>query len=268
MLLSQQQLSHQLSQASGSSIVENPDAMNRTNQPSLSEALLRGGISSGVQQGSVMNAMVVDFIQGQPSDQHRVPEGRQPHESIEAYCHRLEHQLKKYDEDIENLEIEILHMMKEQDRTPPAILFFSLLHDPSFVPNLQQLSLQFHQLKGFVNQTIDMDFLLLKKRLQVCLTVLPSIDKLIDKYGIMHKRWSQQRLNFFAERKLRGSAADNLSTCPLCYHDLMSPSTVVPASVLPENQNPEGSGRGISNQSRTRSKFKALSAAAAANNKQ
>ncbi len=266
MVLSQQQLSHQLSQATGSSVVENADEINRSQQPSLSEALLRSGIISNHQQGQ-LNAMVSEFIQGgNPSDRQRIGpgEGRHPHESIEAYCQRLEEELKKCDEDIENLEIDVLHLMKEQDRTPPAILFYSLLHDPSFVPNLQQLSLQFHQLKGFVNQTIDMDFMLLRKRLQVCLTILPSVDKLIDKYATLHKRWAQQRLNFFAEKKLRGSAADNMSTCPLCYHELMSPSSIVPASVLPENQMQEGA-RAATSQSRTRTKFKALTAAAAAN---
>lgn len=128
--------------------------------------------------------------------------------------------MKSAEEEIEDLETEMIHIMKEKDKTPSAILFFSMMSDPSFIPNLQQLTLQFKNIRQFLDYSVNMDYLTLRKRLQVCLVLMPSVDKLIEKYTTLYKKWSYFRLNWFAERKVRGSASDGMNFCPLCYHDI------------------------------------------------
>lgn len=132
----------------------------------------------------------------------------------------LQSALTAAEEEIDDLEVDLLESAKAKDQTPAAILFFSLMHDPAFVPNLQQLVLQFRQLKSFMDYTAHVDYMTLRKRLQVCLVLMPSVEKLLDKYSLMHRAWAQVRLNWFAERKLRGGTADALAYCPLCFHNL------------------------------------------------
>jgi hypothetical protein len=136
----------------------------------------------------------------------------------------LRNDLKAAEEEIEDLEMELVHVMKEKDKSPGALLFFSIMEDPAFVPNLQQLIIQFKHLRQFLDYSENMDYVTLRKRLQVCLVIMPSIDKLIEKYGRLYQQWSTFRLNWFAERKVRGSAADGMAYCPLCYNDITEPS--------------------------------------------
>jgi hypothetical protein len=138
--------------------------------------------------------------------------------------HALQEDLKAAEEEIEDLEMEMISLLKEKDKTPGSILFFSLLNDASFIPNLQQLLIQFKFLKQFLDYSISMDYVTLRKRLQVCLVIMPSIDKLIEKYSKLYKQWSFYRLNWFHERKIRGSASDGMHYCPLCYSDLSEQS--------------------------------------------
>jgi hypothetical protein len=136
----------------------------------------------------------------------------------------LQDQLREAEEEIEDLETELLEIVKERDKTPSAILFFSLMHDPSFVSNLQQITLQFQFIRKFLNYESDMDFMTLRKRLQVCLVLMPNVEKLLDKYAQIYQRWSYYRLNWFAERNVRGGAADGMAACPLCYNDVTTPN--------------------------------------------
>jgi hypothetical protein len=170
--------------------------------------------------------------------------------ALTQLVNKLQSELQARETDLEELELELAEALKDKDQTPSAMLFFSMLYDPSFVPTLQQLSLQFSQFKGFLNQTVDMDFTLLRKRMMICLSHLPTLDKLIEKYSQLYKRWSQHRLHYFTSRKLRGSAIDNMSSCPLCYHALLTAEqeqnvrSCVPDSVLPENLNGAGTASG------------------------
>ena len=154
----------------------------------------------------------------QPSHQHR--SSQVPMTNEQLLIRDLQADLKAAEEEIEDLEMEMIQMMKEKDPVPPAILFFSMMADPSFIPNLQQLILQFKSIKQFLDYSVNMDYLTLRKRLQVCLVLMPSIDKLIEKYSSLYGKWSHYRLNWFAERKVRGSASDGMNCCPLCYHDM------------------------------------------------
>lgn len=164
---------------------------------------------------------------------------RTANETLEHYAQRLEQtlvsyeqQCKKYQYEIEDLEQEVFEVMKARDQTPGALLFFTALHDATFIPSLQQMSLQLHHLQNyFVYPTTtqgpgqgqgdqEMDFFTLKRRIQVCFTHLPNVEKMIEKYGLLYKQWASHRIQYFSERKLRGNAADNLASCPLCFRDL------------------------------------------------
>lgn len=129
--------------------------------------------------------------------------------------------LETADDDIADLEEEMLEVVKEKDRAPSALLFFTLLHDPSFVQTLQQLVLQLSQLRPFAEgNTTHIDFVTMKKRIQVCIVCIPGVEKLLNYYSTIYGRWATHRNNWFVSRSVTGGAADNLATCPLCYHDL------------------------------------------------
>jgi hypothetical protein len=158
----------------------------------------------------------------------------------------LQEDVQILEEEKEDLELEMLEVVKAKDRTPDAILFFSLMHDPSFVPNLQQLCLQMKQIRGFLDYSVHMDYVMLRKRLQVCMVLTPNIDKLVEKYGLMYKQWSHFRRNWFAERNLRGGSAESFTTCPLCYHSLVEGNTAAVATA--------GGGGGAHKASMTKTK--------------
>lgn len=248
MLISQQQLSQQLSESmtGGSHIVDEIASINfpplvtpSKEQPPLISTLtplhIPAVASSGAYGSSSGPISVGPSSTGNPSPTRPVTHHAltSSHSHSHSHSHtthaavdhshmlgELQAELHACHEEIEDLEMELLHVMKERDKTPGAILFFTLMHDQAFIPNLQQLTLQFQQVKGFLDYSVEMDYVTLRKRLQVCLTLMPTIDKLVDKYGMLHKQWTHHRLNFFAERKLRGNAADNLGCCPLCYNEL------------------------------------------------
>ena len=129
--------------------------------------------------------------------------------------------LETADDDIADLEEELLEMVKERDRSPSALLFFTLLHDPSFIQTLQQLVLQLSHLRPFAEgNTNHIDFVTMKKRIQVCIVCIPGVEKLLNNYNTIYSRWSTYRNNWFAARNLTGGSADSLAACPLCYNDL------------------------------------------------
>jgi hypothetical protein len=129
----------------------------------------------------------------------------------------LKEQLAEAKEEFEDNEVEMLEVMTERDKSPDALLFFAIMHDPSYMQNLQQLVLQIKHLRGFSDGTGHMDFITLRKRLQVCCVLTPSLEKLVERYHMMYQKWSNFRLNWFSARKLNGGSADAFNSCPLCF---------------------------------------------------
>lgn len=123
-------------------------------------------------------------------------------------------------EENEDLEVEMVEMLTEKDKSPDALIFFAMMHDPSYVQNLHQLLLQMKHLKSFADGTGHMDFLTLRKRIQVCVVLTPNVEKLVDRYTTMYQKWSTFRLNWFSARKLNGGSADAFNSCPLCFQDV------------------------------------------------
>lgn len=47
----------------------------------------------------------------------------------------------------------MLEVMKNNDKSPDALLFFAIMHDTAYLQNLQQLTLQMKQIRPFVDGT-------------------------------------------------------------------------------------------------------------------
>ena len=137
-------------------------------------------------------------------------------EEVEA----LREELTIAKEENEDLEVEMVEMLAEKDKSPDALIFFAMMHDPSYVQNLHQLLLQMKHLKSFADGTGHMDFLTLRKRIQVCVVLTPNVEKLVDRYTMMYQKWTTFRLNWFSARKLNGGSADAFNSCPLCFQDV------------------------------------------------
>eukprot|EP01041_Mallomonas_annulata_P001642 gene1642-3181_t len=138
---------------------------------------------------------------------------------ITAYLRALENRLAEAKNEIAQLYEEIFELQQRHDRTPGALLFFACLHSNDCVSGLQQLVLQLTHLKVFVDASDHVDFLTLRKRLQVCVTCVPAIHRLVTRYLALHAKWTKDRYHFFDQ--IRHSRGDiNVSTiCPLCCVD-------------------------------------------------
>lgn len=162
------------------------------------------------------------------------PEGYQQElQELRNEIEELKEQLAEAKEEFEDQEVEMLELLQERDRSPDALLFFAIMHDPSYMQNLQQLVLQVKHLRTFADGTGHMDFITLRKRLQVCCVLTPSLEKLCERYALMYQKWSNFRLNWFSARKLNGGSADAFNSCPLCFQ-----------CVSPDGDGTSGSGAG------------------------
>ena len=137
--------------------------------------------------------------------------------SLTIEVNELRSQLQDLLHDYNEQEVEMMEVLKNNDKSPDALLFFAMMHDPSYLQNLHQIILQIKHIKPFVEGSGHLDFITLRKRLQVCVVMVPNIEKLVDKYNSMYAKWSKYRLNWFAERKLNGGSADAFNSCPLCF---------------------------------------------------
>lgn len=155
---------------------------------------------------------------------------------LEYKIRELENELKLANEECEDLEMELMEVVKEKDKTPNAILFFSIMNQhPDIINNIQQLTLQLNHFRKVVHfkqnpnpsssspddnySMTMMDYPTLRRRLSIILSFSPCLEKLIHNYNNMYKAWATHRKNFFATRKLRGSTADEILSCPLCFQD-------------------------------------------------
>jgi len=138
---------------------------------------------------------------------------------LENTISKLQDELSFVEADREELNLEVFRVMQEGDKTPGAFLFFAALHDQSTIKVFQQLALQLNQLKGFAECNTYMDFTTLRKRLLVCISTIPTVEKFIDKYASLYKKWTQRRLEAFTDRGMVGGIADEGHVCPMCSCD-------------------------------------------------
>lgn len=164
---------------------------------------------------------------------------------LKDYIEELLADLSQLKEDNEELTHEIFRVMQEGDKTPGALLFFAALHDPFTIQSMNQLLLQLGQLKGFSEGSNHIDFATLRKRIQVCMTCIPTLEKFSLTFQSMHQRWVKSRFASFTKKSLVGGNADIEHTCPLCCNDMrmgvlkplpLDSSTLASAKVLEEKR--------------------------------
>jgi hypothetical protein len=138
---------------------------------------------------------------------------------LENIISQLQDELAFVEADRDELNLEVFRVMQEGDKTPGAFLFFACLYDHSTIKVFQQLALQLNQIKGFAECNTYMDFATLRKRLLVCISTIPTVEKFVDKYAALHKKWTQRRLEAFTDRGMIGGIADEGHVCPMCTCD-------------------------------------------------
>jgi hypothetical protein len=148
--------------------------------------------------------------------------------NMQSEVESLRDMLTEAEEENQELNLEVFRVMQEKDRTPAALLFFSILQDPVTTSVLQQMSLQLAKLKAFSEGDEHLEFAALRKRLQVCISCVPTVDRLVQRYNSLHKKWSVSRLANFMSKGLTGGGADSANVCPLCNND--PSATLAPAS--------------------------------------
>jgi hypothetical protein len=179
-----------------------------------------GMFSSPTGTGAVVPGAAIEFDDATSQGSHLAGITAAEAQALQDEVEELRERLHTLQEEYEDQEVEMLEVMEEKDRSADALLYFAIMHDPSYVTNLQQLVLQINQLKGFCEGSTHMDFLTLKKRIQVCVVMVPSVEKLVGRYTAMYQKWSNYRLNWFSARKLNGGSADSFNSCPLCFQDV------------------------------------------------
>jgi hypothetical protein len=112
----------------------------------------------------------------------------------------LRDHIKLLSEDVSQLEQELFEVSQSKDRTPSALLFFAALDDMATMESLQQLSAQLKRLKAVADLKEHMDFVDVRRRLQVCVASVPYVDRFIATFGSLHQRWVKQRLAVFEKR--------------------------------------------------------------------
>lgn len=145
----------------------------------------------------------------------------QEKEKYEQACNSIvidmQNKMKDLEEENHELKYELFNAQTNHDQTPAALIFYAALCDKNYISTMQQLVLQLNHLKKFVAGTEHIDFITLRRRLQVCLTTTPVIDRFVFKYDLLHKQWLQHRLKLFSTRNMTGGNADNTLICPICH---------------------------------------------------
>jgi len=166
--------------------------------PEVMESLLERGGIGGISATSAPN-------------QHQYP--------ITDEDESLTKRLEDAESELEYVRSELFQVIQSKDRTPGALLFFAALQDPSALESLQVMLGQLLQLKRVADCSEHMDFTTLRRRLLVCISNTPPLERLITRYSKMHSTWTQSRAKMFTVRNQVGGDSDTSYTCPLCCND-------------------------------------------------
>lgn len=139
--------------------------------------------------------------------------------ALRAYTEDVQRELEAAQMELDEVDLEKFELVLARDATPGALLFYASMHDPTTVGALQQLQAELGCLKGFANCSEHVDFMTVKKRIAICVGIAPTLERFLQKYGALHKKWAANRLGQFNRRNLTGGDADNSQACPLCNTD-------------------------------------------------
>ena len=139
---------------------------------------------------------------------------------------RLEKELEFMKQQNNKLSDELYHTILKFDHSPGAMAFYCGLNDPSLIPALKKLKEDLTVLKDFANMADHIDFATLRISLKRCVTASPSLERFVNKYNGLYKRWSQRRAEtFYLKQKQQGVITTSpdktleMDVCPICCND-------------------------------------------------
>ena len=181
-------------------------------------------------------------------------------DKLTSHIYNLEQQIKTLKLENETLNLDVLTALHEKDTTPQVLLFFSALNDPNIVSIFQQLHIQLQSLRTFADGSEHMDFNTLKRRIHICICAAPTLDKFLNKYNSLYKKWINMRLHVYRNKHLTGGDADAHHICPLCMLDMRSSEVRdylnIHNNMSATNNNNSNNSNGISVNSNITSKYK------------
>ena len=133
-------------------------------------------------------------------------------------------------QEIEDLKLDLFETEQQKDRTPGALIFFSIMYDPGAVSAMQTMLFELRQLRGVAECKEHLEFSVLRRKILVCLANTPAVERLLGKFSKLHSSWTQSRAKMFSVRNQVGGDADSSYACPLCDHDSREISESVPKS--------------------------------------
>lgn len=135
------------------------------------------------------------------------------------YCKELEDMVGDRNDELDELRDQLILMDREKDRTPGALLFYSVLSNTKLVEIVINHLQSLNQVKDMMNGHEHYDFIQLKRLLELTFVGIGPIQQFIKRYQNLYKKWSLNRTKLFVDRKLIGADADSFFICPLCSHD-------------------------------------------------
>eukprot|EP01041_Mallomonas_annulata_P003436 gene3436-6818_t len=152
----------------------------------------------------------------------------------ESQTRSLETALNTANEELKEVRMELFSARHTADRTPGALLFFAALQEDRAVDAIKQLVSQLN----FMKSAGHVDLPQLSKRIQVCLTCVPDVEKFVIKFTAMYHDWTQSRIAAFRSKgRVReilregDGALRSITICPTCHVD---PLRADIATLLPE----------------------------------
>jgi hypothetical protein len=142
------------------------------------------------------------------------------------HCEQLEENLGDANDELEEIREQYILLDREKDRTPGALLFYSILSNPKLPEMLSTHLHSLHSVKSLIDGKEHYDYLALRRYLEGCVLAATPLQQLLNRYLSLHKKWSSQRSKQFLDRKLIVADADALFICPLCSHDSRADGTV------------------------------------------
>lgn len=152
-----------------------------------------------------LNNSHFSFLHPFKEDQPSSLAGKDSSDVIEAQkkrIYQLEEELKNVHSDADDLERRLFEVSLEKDKTPNALLFFVALNDLETTENLRQLLIQIKQLRLFAECKSHLDFVDLRRRLLVCVSSAPYIERFLASFNTMHSQWRKRRLTLFERRAI------------------------------------------------------------------
>lgn len=138
---------------------------------------------------------------------------------------------------IKDLEYDLIESKAVADHTPGALLFYSILHDDTCLEAIKTTCTNLQNVKQIIDGKEKYDFITLRRLLEPCCMTIPSIQRLIQRYQGLYKKWNKIRTNHYLERNENGGDADDAFVCPICMVDHRHVDSIMLTNSVKQLQN-------------------------------